>query len=218
MSAVEVRIKYIDGTHCVTRKDLVTFLGVTREQIISYEKATNYDTPLAQLDKSYYGLKGRDSYYDLKYALLWHRDNVSQKYSAKENKYTGMQQEESEESDYKAGDKITSKNAKTAKEIENAINEKNKRILSDLEIKIAKKEYIPSENADKAMTEHAVLMLSELRNFKDNIPHEVIQTLKDAIPQEQYSEYESKIEQMLDDAIQEMIDTISERVNEYESQ
>lgn len=156
----------------ITRKALAQhYLNVSSNQMVSYAKANLYNPPLLPINQSEYGFKDKNAWYTHIDALKWHKDNVSQKNSTKENKFSGLQ-EEGDYIDYNPYvDKITTSNMKLAKELESALNEKLKREQSSIDLEIQKKNYIPIEEADKTVAVSVRTMLSELYNMIENLPN-----------------------------------------------
>jgi len=190
----------------VTRKVLAEYyFRVSTQQVVSYTKASNYSTPLLPITPSEWGFKDRKSWYTHTNALQWHKDNISQKNSPKESKYSGLQSEE----DYDSNsydplvDNVTTKNMKLAKELESALNEKIKREQAQIELEILKKDYIPIEEADKTVAESVRTMLSELYNMIENMPSR----LKEC-------KTEEEIKNVLEDEFEDLINEIKTRLTE----
>jgi len=199
---VTLEILLKGDTFCISRKNLAIFLGVSKNQIVSYGKPNIYSPCLETLDKDFYDIKGNEVWYDFKYAIIWHRDIIYQKYSPKDNKYTGLQSED-DYSDYDPYvDKITTSNMKVAKELENALNEKIKREKEQIELKVAKGLYVPADVADKAVVETAVMMLSDLQNLKDVLPPYIL-------PCKTVDE----VGKVLDIEFEKMVNGLNEKVN-----
>lgn len=187
----------------MTRKVLAMYLNMTPQQFVKYESPQSYANPLVRLDNRDLGIKEKIIYYDHLYALVWHKENVSQKTSTKEDKSPGLPDPEGTP-EYN-GKEITTRNMKTAKEIESAQNERIKRLQGELELKIKKGQYISSDISDKSTAQIVRLMLTELHNFKDYIPQRLIEC-----------ETIDELSSITDIEIERMIDVISEELSKYE--
>jgi len=166
---IEIEVK--KDTFCITRKNLAIFLGVSKQQLISYGKPHLYSPPLETIDKDFYGIKSTQSWYDFKQAVIWHKNNVKQKHSPKKQ-HTGLQTEENSDlNEYDPyNDKITTSNMKVAKELESALNEKIKREKEQIALEVEKGNFVHIEEADKTVAVSVRVLLSELYNMIENLP------------------------------------------------
>lgn len=163
----QLSITHRDGKSYINRKDLALMLNVTVHQLMAYEKPNNYSKPLKRSDNDFDVI-----HYDLLYALQWHSENISHKNRPQADGFSGVAVVEDSHYD---GANITAENAKIAKEIESAKNERNKRIQSDLEIQITTKDYIPVDKADKLMAELGKIVIMELHNMMEIQPVKVVE-------------------------------------------
>ena len=104
-----MNLAYINDKAYISRKNLGKLLSVTIQRIVAYEKM---DNPLQRAD-----IGEKSIHYDLLYALKWNAEEIDHKYRPQADDFSGVA---SDDDDYKDGDKITSRNAKKAKELEEA--------------------------------------------------------------------------------------------------
>ncbi len=162
-------LQYINDKAYITRGNLTKLLKISRQQMIAYEKK---DNPLRRAD-----IDKKTIHYDLLYALKWHASEIDHKYRIDSDNLGGVASSSSsgDDEEYQSGDKITSKNMRIAKDLEAAENEKIKRIQGELDLKIKRGQYIPSEISDKSTAQIVRLMLTGLQNVKDSMPNRLIE-------------------------------------------
>jgi hypothetical protein len=168
----ESKIYFLNGKHIVSRNVLAELLNITIQACAVYEKTQSYSNPLLRVPEDEIagkGLKGK-IYYELLYALKWHRDNVSHINNPKKE-LSGVVGKVDMDNSYISDDEdIDFSNASQLLEIERAKNERIKRQKQEIELKVLKKDYIPSDDADKALKEIIVLVLSVLVNKRESLP------------------------------------------------
>ena len=171
MTKTKIEVVLINGVVLVKRSKLMDILGVTKQAIVNYESTSRYTSPLRRIDKTEYELGSeKDIYYNLMEALVWHKNEPNHKYGSKQGEARGLVGVSVEDDDYKSGDTITSKNAKKAKELEEAKLKLIDREISDIKLKEATGEYIRADDVDKITTEMTVILLSAWRSLLDTLP------------------------------------------------
>ena len=174
----------------ITRKNLSMMLSITTQRIVAYEKM---DNPLLRAD-----IGEKTISYDLLYALAWNANEIDHKHRPQADDFTGVA---GDDDDYKSGDTITSKNAKKAKELEEAKLKLIDREISDIKLKEATGEYIRADDVDKSMVELAVVLLSSWRNLLETLPPLLVKKTQ------------SEARAVLDDEFSAEVKILSKKVN-----
>ena len=188
---MKMNLEYLDNTAYITRKNLSKLLRVSTQQVIAYEKK---DNPLRRAD-----IGEKAIHYELLYALKWNADEIDHSARPQGDNFTGVASSDAEE--YKDGDKITTKNAKKAKELEEAKIKLREREKLDITIKEMKGEYIRAEDVDKNMTELAVILLSSWRNLLETLPPLLAKKTQD------------EVHTILDDEFKTEVSELNKKVN-----
>lgn len=151
-----MKLEYLNDKAYITRKNLASLLKVSIQRMIGYEKM---DNPLRRADIGH-----KVIHYDLLYAVKWHNSEIDTNYRPRPGVETSDSSEDGEE--YRDGDKITSKNAKKAKELEEAKIKLRERKKLDIVIKEMKGQLIDIDDVDKDMATLAVMLRASHQNYE----------------------------------------------------
>jgi len=174
---------FVDGELLVTKKFVAKDMNVTERTVEKWEskgfEASIYSLPRLKL-------------YDIIEFRKWHKLNVDQKFNP--NSVEDKKDNSEEATLYKVGDDITALNAKSAKEVEEALIKVSDKELINMKVKEVKGEYIKADDVDKITTEMVVVLLSAWRNLLEILPPLLANKKQDEVKNILDDEFEAEVE------------------------
>jgi len=177
---MKIELIYHDRKAYIQRKDLAKIYNVDVANMNYYSNTTKFSTPLEKADTSEFTEKIRKGsvWYDLLYAISWHRNNVDTSKSMRKEKGHIDENQDKDDKAYQKDDNITISNMSLAKDLESALREKELRVKEEIANSVRRGELISIDDSDRASANLLTNMLVAMANIIEELPSEISTAFK----------------------------------------